>query len=101
MAKIAVSLPADLLVRVDAAAAAAGQSRSAFLRHSLESVLSQLEEERAVLEVGALYAEIESDPVERRLAEAYASLAIETVPPFESEPADTEDSGAATGDGAR
>jgi metal-responsive CopG/Arc/MetJ family transcriptional regulator len=83
VAKVAVSLEPELLARVDAAAEAAGQSRSAFVRHSLEYALRTLEEERAVREARAIYGEIERDESLRQLHDAFSSVAGETLPPFE------------------
>jgi metal-responsive CopG/Arc/MetJ family transcriptional regulator len=90
VAKVAVSLEPELLARIDAAAESAGQSRSAFVRQSLEYTLQTLEEEHAVREARAIYGEIERDESLRRLHEAFLSVAGETLPPFtpdEQEPA--------------
>jgi metal-responsive CopG/Arc/MetJ family transcriptional regulator len=83
IAKVAVSLEPELLARVDAAAEAAGQSRSAFVRQSLEHTLRTLEEERTLREARAIYDEIERDESLRQLHEAFSSIAVETLPPFE------------------
>jgi metal-responsive CopG/Arc/MetJ family transcriptional regulator len=89
VAKVAVSLEKELLARVDAAAAAAGQSRSAFVRESLEGTLRTREEEHAVREARAIYGEIEADESLQRLHNAFSSAAGETLPHFGVEQAES------------
>jgi predicted DNA-binding protein len=84
VAKVAISLPPDLLGRVDDEAKAKGQSRSAYIRETLERALAVVEEERAVREARAVYAAIEEDPAFWPAHEAFARIASETVPPFEA-----------------
>jgi metal-responsive CopG/Arc/MetJ family transcriptional regulator len=82
VAKVAITLSPDLLERVDAQAASAGQSRSAFIQASLEQTLAAREEELAVREARAIYQAIEGDPELRRMHESFAAAAVESLPPF-------------------
>jgi metal-responsive CopG/Arc/MetJ family transcriptional regulator len=81
-AKVAISLEPELLARLDAEAAAAGQSRSALVRECLRSALDAREEERTVRAARAIYGEIEAQPESVALHEAFWSVARELVPPF-------------------
>jgi len=85
-AKVAISLEPELLARIDAEAAAAGQSRSAFMRDSLRSILGGREEESVARQARAIYAEIEAEPGLGRLHEGFLGAARETVPAFEPRP---------------
>ena len=79
--KIGISLPRPLLERVDAAARRKGQSRSEFVRRSLERALAEEVSPRVLAEARALYAAIEED--DRALAEDFLAVAAETLPPYE------------------
>jgi metal-responsive CopG/Arc/MetJ family transcriptional regulator len=85
-AKIAISLPHELLVRVDGQAAETGRSRSEFIRVCVERALDAAEEERLVREARALYAAVGYDD-DVELVEAMTALAAETLPPWEAEDA--------------
>ena len=79
-AKIAISLPADLLAKVDALAQQRGESRSAFVRRSLEQALGRQEAQQVLIEARRLYAEVEE--TDRELAEDFLSISAETLPPY-------------------
>ncbi|MGH2353876.1 MAG: CopG family ribbon-helix-helix protein [Chloroflexota bacterium] len=82
VARVAISLNSDLLARVDALATAAGQSRSEFVRKSLEQVLSVQEEERAVAEARAIYLDVEADSSQQAMHEAFLAAAQDTAPAY-------------------
>jgi metal-responsive CopG/Arc/MetJ family transcriptional regulator len=79
--KIGVSLPRPLLQKVDDAARRKGQSRSEFVRRSLEYALAEEVSPRVLAEARTLYAAIEED--ERSVAQGFLSVASETLPPYE------------------
>jgi len=79
--RIGISLPRPLLEQVDAAARRKGQSRSEFVRRSLERALAEEVSPRVLAEARALYAAIEED--DRALAEDFLAVAAETLPPYE------------------
>ena len=79
--KIGISLPRPLLERVDALARRKGQSRSEFVRRSLERTLEKEIPPRVLAEARALYAAIEED--DQTLAEDFLTIASETLPPYE------------------
>jgi len=79
--KIGISLPRPLLQRVDAVARRKNQSRSEFVRRSLERVLAEEVTSHVLAEASALYAAIEED--DRTLAEDFLAVAAETLPPYE------------------
>jgi metal-responsive CopG/Arc/MetJ family transcriptional regulator len=79
--KIGISLPRSLLERVDAVARRKRQSRSEFVRRSLERTLAEDTSPDMLAEARALYAAIEED--DRALAENFMSIAAETLPPYE------------------
>ncbi|MCK4314190.1 MAG: ribbon-helix-helix protein, CopG family [Anaerolineae bacterium] len=78
--KIGISLPHPLLKRVDTAARRKGQSRSEFVRRSLERTLVEDVPLRVLAEARALYAAIEED--DHALAEDFLTVAAETLPPY-------------------
>ena len=78
--KIGISLPHPLLKRVDTAARRKGQSRSEFVRRSLERTLVEDVPLRVLAEARALYAAIEED--DHSLAEDFLMVAAETLPPY-------------------
>lgn len=78
VAKVALSLPASLLTRVDRMARKSGLSRSAFVRQAVERSLHQSAESAVVRKAHAVYAEIGEE--DRALAEAFLRLAAETLP---------------------
>ena len=80
MTKIDISLPRPLLERVDAVARRKNQSRSEFVRQSLERALAEEMPSRVLAEDHALYAAIEKD--DPSLAEDFLTVAAETLPPF-------------------
>lgn len=79
--KIGISLPRPLLERVDALARRKGQSRSEFVRRSLERTLEKEIPPRVLAEAHALYAAVEED--DQTLAEDFLTIASETLPPYE------------------
>jgi metal-responsive CopG/Arc/MetJ family transcriptional regulator len=83
-AKIAISLPRELLERLDAQARETGKSRSEFIRECIEQVLYAAEEEQLVREAKALYAAVGYDD-DMDLVEAMTALAAETLPPWDPE----------------
>ena len=78
VAKVALSLPAPLLTRLDRQAKRAGLSRSAFVRQAVERTLGQPVETEVVGKARLLYAEIGEE--DRALAEILLPLAAETLP---------------------
>jgi metal-responsive CopG/Arc/MetJ family transcriptional regulator len=81
--KIGISLPRPLLERVDAIARRKNQSRSEFVRRSLERTLAEDTPSHVLAEARALYAAIEDDDLS--LAEDFLAVAAETLPPYEAE----------------
>lgn len=79
--KIGISLPRPLLERVDTVAHRKGQSRSEFVRRSLERTLTEDVPPSVLAEARALYTAIEED--DRALAEDFLAVAAETLPPYE------------------
>lgn len=79
--KIGISLPRPLLERVDAIARRRDQSRSEFVRRSLERTLVEEIPPHVLAEARELYAAIEED--DRTLAEDFLAVAAETLPPYE------------------
>jgi len=79
--KIGISLPRPLLERVDALARRKGQSRSEFVRRSLERTLEKEIPPRVLAEAYALYAAVEQD--DQTLAEDFLTITSETLPPYE------------------
>ena len=77
--KVALSLPAPLLRRIDRLASKARLSRSAFVRHAVERALRQPAETEALQKARRIYADIAEE--DRALAETYLPLISETVPP--------------------
>jgi len=81
--KIGISLPRPLLERVDAVARRKNQSRSEFVRRSLERSLIEETPSHVLAEARALYAAIEDDDLS--LAEDLLTAAAETLPLYEIE----------------
>jgi len=81
VAKIGISLSRSLLERVDALARRKGQSRSEFIRRSLEQALMEDVSSHTLAEARTLYAAIEKD--DRAVAEDFLTVAAETLPPYE------------------
>jgi len=79
VAKVALSLPASLLARIDRRAKQARLSRSAFVREVMERSLRQPHEDEILRKARHLYAEVGQE--DRVLSEAYLTLAAETLPP--------------------
>ena len=76
---VALSLPAPLLRRIDRLAGKARLSRSAFVRHAVETALRQPAETEALRKARQIYADIAEE--DRALAKAYLPLVAETLPP--------------------
>ncbi len=81
--KIGISLPRPLLERVDAIARRKKQSRSEFVRRSLERALAEETPSHVLAEARALYAATEDDDL--ALAEDFLTVSTETLPPYETE----------------
>ena len=77
--KVALSLPAPLLRRIDRLAGKARLSRSAFVRHAVETALRQPAETEALRKARQIYADIAEE--DRALAKVYLPLVAETLPP--------------------
>ena len=97
--RVAISIEPTLLARIDAEAAGAGQSRSAFIASSLRDALEKREEERTLREARACYAEIEADDELRRLHERAEAIVQETLPPYGPAAGDLPDTPDVTGTG--
>ena len=78
IAKVALSLPASLLTRIDRLAKKTSLSRSAFVRQAVERSLSQPAETEVLRKAHLIYAEIGEE--DRALAETFLPLAAETLP---------------------
>ncbi len=78
VAKVALSLPAPLLTRIDRLAKRSRLSRSAFVRQTLERTLGHRAEADVLQKAQRLYAEIGEE--DRTLTEAFLPLAVETLP---------------------
>lgn len=78
IAKVALSLPAPLLSRIDRLAKKANLSRSAFVRGAVERTLSEPAEAEILRKAHLIYAEIGEE--DRGLAETFLPLAAETLP---------------------
>lgn len=78
VAKVALSLPAPLLTRIDRLAKKAGLSRSAFMRQSVERSLRQPVEAKVLRKAHRIYAEIAGE--DQALTETFLPLAAETLP---------------------
>lgn len=79
VAKVALSLPAPLLTRIDRLAKKSRLSRSAFVRQAVERTLRRQAETEVVRKAHLIYAEIGEE--DRALAETFLPLAAETLPP--------------------
>ena len=79
VSKVAVSLPAPLLRRIDRLAGKARLSRSAFVRHAVETALRQPARTEALRKARQIYADIAEE--DRALAKAYLPVVTETLPP--------------------
>ncbi len=79
VAKVALSLPASLLTRIDRRAKKSRLSRSAFVREVMERTLRQPHEEETLRKARHLYAEVGEE--DRALSETFLTLAAETLPP--------------------
>ncbi|MBI4574177.1 MAG: ribbon-helix-helix protein, CopG family [candidate division NC10 bacterium] len=78
VAKVALSLPASLLARIDRRAKQARVSRSALVREVMERSLRQPHEDEILRKARHLYAEVGEE--DRALSEAFLPLAAETLP---------------------
>ena len=78
VAKVALSLPAPLLTRIDRLAKKSRLSRSAFVRQTLERTLGHRAEADVLHKAQRLYADIGEE--DHALAEAFLPLAAETLP---------------------
>lgn len=80
--KVAISIEPALLTRIDAEAAGAGQSRSAFIAEALRQALEQREAERVLRAARTCYAEIDADDELRDLHERAEVVMQETLPVY-------------------
>lgn len=78
VAKVALSLPAPLLARIDRLAKESRLSRSAFVREVVERALRQPDEDEVLRKAHHIYAEIGEE--DRALSETFLTLAAETLP---------------------
>lgn len=78
VAKVALSLPAPLLTRIDRLSKKSRLSRSAFVRQAVEHVLRQPAESELLRKARMIYAEISEE--DRALTEAFLPPAAETLP---------------------
>ena len=79
VAKVALSLPAPLLRRIDRLAGKAHLSRSAFVRHAMETALRHPAEAEVLRKARQLYAAMADE--DQAVAETYLPLVAETLPP--------------------
>lgn len=78
VSKVALSLPVSLLTRIDRLAKKSRLSRSAFVRRAVEQTLREPAEAEVIQKAHRIYAEIGEE--DRALANAFLSLAAETLP---------------------
>ena len=78
LSKVVVSLPAPLLRRIDRLAGKVRLSRSAFVRHAVETALRQPAETEALRKARQIYADIAEE--DRALAKVSLPLVAETLP---------------------
>lgn len=78
VSKVALSLPVSLLTRIDRLAKKSRLSRSAFVRRAVEHTLREPAEAEVIQKARRIYAEIGEE--DRVLANAFLSLAAETLP---------------------
>ena len=79
VAKVALSLPASLLARIDRRAKKSRLSRSAFVREVMDRSLRQPHEDETLRKARQIYAELGEE--DRILPEALLTLAAETLLP--------------------
>lgn len=79
VAKVALSLPADLLARIDRHAKKSRLSRSAFVREAIERTLRQPYEDEILRKARHIYIEVGEE--DRVLSGGFLTLAAETLPP--------------------
>ena len=79
VAKVALSLPASLLARIDRRAKKSRLSRSAFVREVMDRSLRQPHEDETLRKARHIYAEVGQE--DRALSEGFLTLAAETLPP--------------------
>lgn len=79
VAKVALSLPASLLARIDRRAKQARLSRSALVREIMERALRPPHEDEILRKARHLYAQVGEE--DRVLSEAFLTPAAETLPP--------------------
>ena len=80
-AKVAISLPQPLLQRIDELARRLDETRSGFIRRSLERTVEEYDFEETVRRAREIYAEVDEE--ERELHEAFFSIAAETLPEWD------------------
>ena len=79
VAKIAISLPAPLVTRIDRLAKKAGLSRSAVVREVVERTLNESTETEVLRKARRIYTQIGEE--DRALAETFLPLVAEAVLP--------------------
>ena len=80
-AKIAISLPTEMLAIGGGMASARAISRSAVIRETVDYFIRMERQQQVMAEAREIYAAIESE--DRALAEAYSALNSETWPIYE------------------
>lgn len=78
VAKIAISLPAPLVTRIDRLAKKSGLSRSAVVREVVERTLNESTEAEVLRKARRIYSQIGEE--DRALAETFLPLVAEAVP---------------------
>ena len=77
-AKIAISLPPELLAQIDDLAHQLDLSRSALIRRAIQDLLNRYAAQETALQAMVIYAQI--DKVEQRIAEDLQTVSRETIP---------------------
>ena len=77
--KIALSLPAPLVTRIDRLAKKSGLSRSAVVREVVERTLNESTETEILRKARRIYSQIGEE--DRALAETFLPLVAEAIPP--------------------
>ena len=80
-AKVAISLPQPLLQRIDELARRLDETRSGFIRRSLERTIEEYDVEETVRRAREIYAEFAEE--DRQLAESMIPAIRETLPEWD------------------
>jgi metal-responsive CopG/Arc/MetJ family transcriptional regulator len=79
VAKVAISLPASLLARIDRRAKQSRLSRSAYVRQVMEQSVRPPHQDEILRKARHIYAEVGQE--DQALSEGFLRLAAETLPP--------------------